>query len=145
MTDSPPKVYNFAEIPTVTHRDQLWADKYGVEHKEELTLEFAGRPVGQVDVTPDVSDHPYHGDEAIERHLDSKANGHGDDHEPHVHMPNPSYYPLLVSIGIFIGSLGLLVDGPSITIGLLTLPVIFIAGIVVTLGSIYGWAFEPAG
>ena len=36
-TDSPPKVYNFAVIPTVTHRDQLWADKYGVNMRTNRT------------------------------------------------------------------------------------------------------------
>ena len=39
----------------------------------------------------------------------------------------------------------MLVDGPSITIGLLTLPIMFIAGLLITLGAVYGWAFEPAG
>ena len=146
-TDSPPKVYNFAVIPTVTHRDQLWADKYGVEHQDELAIEVAGRQVGSVDVTPDVSEHPYHGDDAIERHLEAtnQGDGHHGDEEPHVHMPNPSYYPLLVSIGLTIAGFGMLIDGPTITIGLLTLPIMAIAGLLVTIGAIYGWAFEPAG
>jgi cytochrome c oxidase subunit 1 len=144
-TDSPPKVYNFAVIPTVTHRDQLWADKYGVEHGEELTITLGGKDVGSVDVTPDTDDHHYHGTEAIDRHNASK-HGHDDEgDEPNIHMPNPSIYPLVVAIGLLIGSLGMLLDGPTITIGLLTLPIMFIAGLLVTLAAVYGWAFEPAG
>ena len=59
-------------------------------------------------------------------------------------MPNPSYYPLVVAIGLFLGGLGLLVDSPTVTIGLLTLPIVSIAGLLVMIGAIYGWAFEPA-
>ena len=60
-------------------------------------------------------------------------------------MPNPSYYPIIVSIGLFIGALGLLFMDPSITIGWLHLPVLSALGVLIMLMGIYGWAFEPAG
>lgn len=64
-------------------------------------------------------------------------------------MPNPSYYPLLVSLGLFIAAMGLLIENtminPSLTIGLLHLPLLVPVGLLVTLVAVYGWAFEPAG
>ena len=58
----------------------------------------------------------------------------GEEHELHIHMPTPSYYPLLASIGL-----------PVICYGLMykAWPVALIGGLV-TLGSVYGWALEPA-
>lgn len=79
---------------------------------------------------------------------------HGGDHQDiahinevkgHIHMPNPSFYPLISSLGFFIVALGLLFDNPAITIGLLHLPSLCALGAVVMIMGIYGWAFEPAG
>ena len=39
---------------------------------------------------------------------------------------------------------GLLFDDPTITIGLLHLPILCVVGIIILLAGIYGWAFEPA-
>jgi len=60
-------------------------------------------------------------------------------------MPNPSYYPLIASAGLFIAACGLLFDNPKITIGLLHLPSLCALGFLVLALGVYGWAFEPAG
>jgi hypothetical protein len=60
-------------------------------------------------------------------------------------MPNPSYFPFVSAIGFFIAGLGLLVDNPEITIGLLHLPILCLIGGLIMVTAIYAWAFEPAG
>ena len=62
-----------------------------------------------------------------------------------IHMPNPSYFPLLSAIGFFIIGLGMLLDNPTLTIGLLNLPVMVAVGGLIMVAAIYAWAFEPAG
>ncbi len=111
---SPPPVYNFANLPQVGHRDPLWWDKYDQHNTEH---------------------------------------GHGGDHQDlsqvnrvtgHIHMPNPSVYPILTSIGLFVIALGMLFQDPGIQIGLLHLPLLVILGVITMVSAIYGWAFEPA-
>jgi cytochrome c oxidase subunit 1 len=114
---SPPPVYNFAQVPQVGHRDPIWWEKYD-------------KHGGGHD--------PAHVGE--EQRID-----HVNDVRGHIHMPNPSYYPLLVSAGMFVGALGLLIDNPEITIGLLSLPILSVLGLIGMIAAIYGWAFEPAG
>ena len=61
-----------------------------------------------------------------------------------IHMPNPSYYPVIAALGLFLIALGMLFNSASITIGLFHLPVISGIGVIVILLGIFGWAFEPA-
>jgi cytochrome c oxidase subunit 1 len=49
-------------------------------------------------------------------------------------MPSPSYYPLLVAIGLPIIAYGLMFK---------SWPVAVIGGLI-TLASVYGWALEPS-
>jgi cytochrome c oxidase subunit I len=112
---SPPPAYNFANQPIVGHRDPLWWDKYD-KHED------GGH--GHVRDTQDLS-------------MMNEVTGH-------IHMPNPSYYPVIVAIGLFLSALGMLVGNAKITIGLFHLPVISGIGIIVIVLGIYGWAFEPA-
>jgi cytochrome c oxidase subunit 1 len=72
---SPPHHYNFAEIPTVHHRDDFWHKKYAEDEE--------GTPV------PVVAGAQEHDE-------------HGDDEEEHAepHMPDPSYFPLIAAIGM---------------------------------------------
>ncbi len=51
-----------------------------------------------------------------------------------IHMPNPSYWPLVTAIGIAIFFTGFLVGFPYVNI----------AGVLLTFIGIYSWAFEPA-
>ncbi len=87
---SPPPEYNFAEIPTVHHRDELWALKTGRVPRE---------------MAPPAS-----------REL---------------HLPPPSYYPILVAAGILVAATGALTH-----LGLV------IAGALVIVFGVYRWAFE---
>jgi cytochrome c oxidase subunit 1 len=104
---SPPPEHNFDEIPEITHRDQVWYDKYGDGHgsAEELSKTSAV-----------VADHAEEGAE---------------EHE--VHMPNPSFWPLLVSAGLTIAAAGLIIH-----------LAVSILGVAWTVIAIYAWSLEPA-
>ena len=51
-----------------------------------------------------------------------------------IHMPQPSYFPLFCALGLLLGAFGVLYSG-----------VLAVAGLVLTIAGIYGWAFEGAG
>lgn len=110
---SPPPAYNFAQLPTVMSQRPLWDAKYGAKHgkEEALDLAIAGKPVKHVD---------------IRTHVNQMTD------EP-IHMPNPSYWPLVTAFGPFFMALGL-VTHRSISL----------VGIAVLIYGIYRWAFEPA-
>jgi cytochrome c oxidase subunit 1 len=60
---------------------------------------------------------------------------------PVIHMPSPSYWPLLVAVGLFVMAGGLLV---SEAVGTVAIPIFAIVGVLIVFASIYGWSFEPA-
>ena len=115
---SPPPEYNFANLPLVGHRDPLWWDKYAKDS-------HGGHGHGHVEGNP-------------------QEITHVNDVTGHIHMPNPSFYPILAALGLVIFAMGFLFMDPSITIGLLHLPLLCALGIILLVASIYGWAFEPA-
>ena len=104
---SPPPEHNFDEIPQVTHRDQVWFDKYGDGHGDAAQLSKANAAVAE------------HADES--------------DEEVEVHMPNPSYWPLLVGAGLTIAAAGLMIH---IAVSIL--------GVAWTIIAVYAWSLEPA-
>ena len=104
---SPPPEHNFDEIPQVTHRDQVWFDKYGDGHGDAEQLSKANAVVAE------------HADES--------------DEELEVHMPNPSYWPLLVGAGLTIAAAGLMIH---IAVSIL--------GVAWTIVAVYAWSLEPA-
>jgi cytochrome c oxidase subunit 1 len=53
-----------------------------------------------------------------------------------IHLPNPSYYPLVAAIGVAV-TLGGFIGGSH-------LPV-HIVGVIILFFGVYSWAFEPAG
>jgi hypothetical protein len=59
-------------------------------------------------------------------------------------MPNPSIYPVIAALGLFVGGVGLIFFDPAFRIGLLHMPIFCVIGIIILLTGIYGWAFEPA-
>ena len=65
-----------------------------------------------------------------------------DEHNGHdIHLPQPSYWPLVTSLGLFIGAYGLLF---TIDIaGISSVPVAAIIGGAITLIGIVAWALEP--
>ena len=101
---SPPPEYNFVEIPTVKERDAYWAEKYS-EGPD-------GRPIPKVQGAAAT---------AVE------------EKEHNIHMPTPSYYPVLLSMGIT------LIAG-----GLVSHLSVSIIGGILALFAVYSWAFEPA-
>ncbi len=104
---SPPPVYNFARIPVVASRRPFWDQKYGGVGVHE----------------------PVHGGS-------NEGHGHGDEHAEHIHMPNPSYFPVIVAVGFLMLAAGLMIP---------PFPVVSALGLLVMFVGIYGWAFEPAG
>jgi cytochrome c oxidase subunit 1 len=104
---SPPPAYNFAEIPRVHARDDFWRQKY--------TEDEQGLPVP---VAADAATAPENGEH---------EGGHG------IHMPSPSFFPLLAAIGFPLIALGLIYDYAIVAVGAAVLVV-----------GLYGWALEPA-
>jgi cytochrome c oxidase subunit I len=141
---SPPPEYNFKEIPLVTSRDELWHRKYTEdEHGRSVRREvteaqptLAGTAVEPA--PPEGHEGPDHvagkagtGDE---HDGDGEHDGQAEEHEEHIHMPSPSYWPLVTSIGLPIICYGMIYKAWLVAI----------LGGVWTLGSIYAWALEPA-
>ncbi len=58
------------------------------------------------------------------------AGGSGDGHG--IHLPQPSFWPLVTSLGIFIGAWGIIYS----------IPVLAIGGAIMMIGM-YAWSFEP--
>ena len=107
MTSSPPPHYNFARVPLVKHRDEFWHRKYVETPEGEPAPVFAGGANGD------------HG---------------GDDDEEHhdIHMPSPSYFPVIAALGIPIMAYGVLYNKLGIIVGAL-----------ITTFSLFGWVLEP--
>jgi len=99
---SPPPAYNFARVPVVEARDDWWHRKY--------TEDDEGRPLARARGGADDA-------------------GHADEH---IHMPSPSYWPLVAALGLpflgygFILHWGFLIPG----------------GLLIAWG-LYAWALEP--
>ena len=105
---SPPPEHNFDEIPVVAARDAFWHKKYAEDP--------AGRPVPVPAGAAEATAEGVHGD-----------------HDHKIHMPSPSYWPLVAGLGLPLIGWGL-IFGVFPVIGL---------GILVMLGGFYGWVFEP--
>ncbi|MFZ4516554.1 MAG: cytochrome c oxidase subunit I, partial [Acidimicrobiia bacterium] len=115
---SPPPVYNFAELPEVHHRDEFWHRKY-TEDEEGLLVRL---PSGGSDDDPVTDAHDAEG-------THDAHGGHGD-----IHLPSPSYYPLVLSFGIPLIGYGAVFH--NYWLGAL--------GILIVLFGMYGWGLEPS-
>ena len=107
-TSSPPPEYNFPEIPVVTHRDELWHRKYTEDDEGRLLKLPAGAAV------------------------DVEEQAHA---EPHgIHMPSPSYWPLVFAFGMPILGYGFVFKNWFV----------LAAGAFIMFFGLYAWAIEPA-
>ncbi|HYU19441.1 MAG TPA: cytochrome c oxidase subunit I [Chloroflexota bacterium] len=118
---SPPPAYNFAVEPTVRSRDAFWALKRRWqavevgEHHGHLTM--AGMPTGEVEF-----EEAHSSEEAHRAPVDVSS----------IHMPNPSFFPLIAALG-----LTCMLAGFVFGFGL------SIAGAIYLIVAIGGWALEP--
>jgi cytochrome c oxidase subunit 1 len=94
---SPPPLYNFARVPTVTSSRPFWDVKYGGTSAEKKSAEKPEK----------------------ERH-------------DHIHIPPPSYWPIVLALGILIFFYGWFVH-----------PIVNIAGVLIVLASVFAWVYEP--
>jgi len=101
---SPPPEYNFATIPTVHGRDAFWEEKYG---HDGMTVPVV--PAG------------------VEANNDAADSHHG------IHMPSPSYMPMIAAIGLSVAGYGLIYHFAA-----------SVVGASITLVAIFGWAMEPS-
>ena len=106
MIPSPAPVYNFSETPAVHELDEFWHRKYSEDEN--------GRLVKVAD-----------GDRFIQKPPPEGT---------HIHMPSPSYYPLVAAIGLPIIAYGQIYRVWAVSI----------VGALVLLGGIYAWGFEPS-
>ncbi|MGQ0669489.1 MAG: cytochrome c oxidase subunit I [Actinomycetota bacterium] len=110
-TSSPPPEYNFEEIPVVRSLDEFWHRKYA----EDRGGKVVPVPAGGSDAHGGS-----HGGE-------SGHGGHG------IHLPGPSYYPVIASLGF-----------PLIGYGIIFNWWLVVPGAIILLGGLYGWALEPS-
>jgi cytochrome c oxidase subunit 1 len=120
---SPPPAYNFARIPIVRGREAWWIEKYGTSHQPTRRPQPATQP-------PIAGGQP-----------DGEVQHAEDDALLMLHLPNPSWMPLITSIGLTIMAAGGIVYRSESFHGL-GFPVIGI-GVAIVAISLLGWAFEP--
>jgi cytochrome c oxidase subunit 1 len=106
MIPSPAPDYNFSEIPAVHEVDEFWHRKYSEDESGRLIKVADGAQFIQKPPPPGT----------------------------HIHMPSPSYFPLVAALGLPIIGYGQIYRVWPVSI----------FGLLVLLGGIYAWSFEPS-
>ena len=102
LTPNPTPVHNFDEVPIVEDLDEFWHRKYGTDDDGRVVRVATAEEVCQ----------------------DGSATG--------VHLPSPSYWPVVLAAGM-----------PLVAYGLMYTLWLCVPGAVLILTAIYAWAFEP--
>ena len=103
MLPSPTPAHNFDVVPTVSSLDEFWHRKYGEDEHGRLV---------RIAATADVSQK-------------------GDSTD--VHLPSPSYWPIVLAFGL-----------PWIAYGLIYNLWFCVLGAICVVSAIYGWVMEPS-
>jgi cytochrome c oxidase subunit 1 len=107
LTASPPKVHNFDAIPTVHELDEFFHRKFAEDHETGEIRQVAT---------------------AEEIMADQEAHADKD-----IHLPSPSYWPLVVAFSLPIMGFGVIYNHLMIAVGA-----------AITMLGIFGWAMEPS-
>jgi cytochrome c oxidase subunit 1 len=107
MTTSPPVAHNFDAIPTVHELDEFFHRKYAVDHDTDEIRQVAT---------------------AEEIMAEQKAHAEKD-----IHLPSPSYWPLILSISL-----------PIIGFGVIYSHILIAVGAAVAILALFGWSMEPS-
>ncbi len=109
LTTNPPKEHNFDVVPHVHALDEFFHRKY-----EEVDTD-AGPRLLKVRT-------------AEELMAEQEANA-----DTHIHMPSPSYWPIVLAIAL-----------PIMAYGIIFTKLLAVAGGVILLLAMFGWALEPS-
>jgi cytochrome c oxidase subunit 1 len=108
ITTSPPKEHNFDRIPEIHTLDEFFHRKYedvGEDGQHDYKKVRTGEEVIAIE----------------------EANA-----ESHIHLPSPSYWPIILSFGMLI-----------IAYGVIYSTLLLAAGAAVAILALFGWALEP--
>ena len=108
ITTSPPKEHNFDRIPEIHMLDEFFHRKYedvGEDGQHDYKKMRTGEEVIAIE----------------EEHADA-----------HIHLPSPSYWPMILSFGMLI-----------IAYGVIYSTLLLAAGAAVAILALFGWALEP--
>ncbi len=112
-TPNPTPEYNFANPPVVHSLDDWWHRKYSEDDE--------GRPVPRPDR-----------EEMIARHEEAERRpAHP------VHLPNPSYFPILAAAGLPLIAYGVIYHHG------IAGKVLMVLGVLTTIAALIGWGMEP--
>jgi cytochrome c oxidase subunit 1 len=110
---NPTPAHNFSVVPTVHTLDDFWHQKY--DEDEE------GRPVRKKEADDHVA------------HLGEIGN-----HPPvPVHLPNPSYFPVVMAAGLPLIGYGIIFHTSALGKALIAV------GVLISLVALIGWGAEP--
>lgn len=113
---SPPPEHNFDEVPVVGHRDDWWHRKYITDPK--------GTPAPVIAGGADARAMPAEERDNATASEDEQAHG--------IHLPSPSYYPLVTAVGLPIAAYGVIYQ-----------PLLLAVGFLILVVGAFGWVLEP--